>query len=404
MQSAQDFYVFDKWHSAPEFAFGKKNQPGVVPLEDREAYWRVYLDLNECADEARRSSLSPDVLVVHPKQYSRGRGSRGHRPVDLYVSICGAAAGTLGWYPQVYAIASQRGLEVGFAASISEEDYFDQDVKARNRAIVPFINGKLPEAGDPLVSELDGVLEKQGGWHFNAKTRLGSGSPGFDQFASLANQISHLKKHGAASGGGTVCRIFPPEALAQIELNAEFSKALDNFLPLIARCAPTPWDVQVRHSQLSVEAAHEDAFDPANVEDGRNKVLTEVARRQGQGKFRVALLDAYAGRCTISGTRVPDVLQAAHITPYRGPMTNHVTNGLLLRADLHTLFDLGLIRIDPDSLCVAVSPALKDSSYWEFDGQPILLPAKPSGRPSSKALAAHFSSGTNSENELSLEP
>ena len=60
-------------------------------------------------------------------------------------------------------------------------------------------------------------------------------------------------------------------------------------------------------------------------------------------KFRDALIGAYAGRCAITGCSVLDILEAAHITPYLGPDTNHVTNGLLLRADLHTLFDTCLL-------------------------------------------------------------
>ena len=52
----------------------------------------------------------------------------------------------------------------------------------------------------------------------------------------------------------------------------------------------------------------------------------------------------YEGKCAVTGCDVPDVLQAAHIFPYMGPETNHPSNGLL-RADIHTLFDLGLIEL-----------------------------------------------------------
>jgi HNH endonuclease len=55
---------------------------------------------------------------------------------------------------------------------------------------------------------------------------------------------------------------------------------------------------------------------------------------------------------------VLDVLEAAHIYPYRGDSTNHVANGLLLRADLHTLLDCGLPAIDPDGLRVAMAPSI----------------------------------------------
>jgi HNH endonuclease len=131
-------------------------------------------------------------------------------------------------------------------------------------------------------------------------------------------------------------------------------------------------------------------FDPNGVEDGRKNILAEVSRRQGQDSFRAALLEAYDGRCAISGTRAIDVLQAAHITAYLGPQTNHATNGLLLRADLHNLFDLKLIRIDPQSFIISVSVVLKRTEYWEFSGKTIDLPSKPNSRPSPLALAKHF--------------
>lgn len=127
-------------------------------------------------------------------------------------------------------------------------------------------------------------------------------------------------------------------------------------------------------------------FDPQDETDARRKVLLEVARRQGQRGFRKSLIEAYGGACAISGCAVLDVLQAAHIRPYTGPHRNHVTNGLLLRADLHTLFDLRLITIDPESMKVEVSEQLLGSPYGEFHNKLIRLPADPKRHPNRKAL------------------
>jgi hypothetical protein len=63
-----------------------------------------------------------------------------------------------------------------------------------------------------------------------------------------------------------------------------------------------------------------------------------------------------------------DVVEAAHIKPYRGAADNHPANGLLLRADLHTLFDLDLIGIEPGTLTVRVHPDAGAAGYGEFDG------------------------------------
>jgi putative restriction endonuclease len=76
-------------------------------------------------------------------------------------------------------------------------------------------------------------------------------------------------------------------------------------------------------------------------EDMRDWALRCIAARRGQAAFRAALIDAYGGRCSITGCDAVEALEAAHISPYKGDHTNDVTNGLLLRADLHTLFDLG---------------------------------------------------------------
>ena len=104
-------------------------------------------------------------------------------------------------------------------------------------------------------------------------------------------------------------------------------------------------------------------YDPTSVEDGRARIIGMVTRRQGQGAFRAALLNAYCRRCAVTGCTVEAVLEAAHIHPYLGPATNLVTNGLLVRADIHTLFDLGLLTVD-DDFRLLVSPKLGHSGTW----------------------------------------
>jgi hypothetical protein len=66
---------------------------------------------------------------------------------------------------------------------------------------------------------------------------------------------------------------------------------------------------------------------------------------------------------------VKSALEAAHITPYLGPHTNHPSNGLLLRADIHTLWDLGLIAINPQNMQIVIGPELKGSEYEIYQNQ-----------------------------------
>jgi hypothetical protein len=130
-------------------------------------------------------------------------------------------------------------------------------------------------------------------------------------------------------------------------------------------------------------------FDPQNEAEGRKKTLAAICRRQGQPEFRRKLIEAYSGRCAMSGCDAVQTLEAAHIMPYNGPGTNHPANGLLLRADLHTLFDLGLITIDPATLKVVLAPSLKNTSYAKYEGKIISFPSKENLRPNRLALEKH---------------
>ena len=124
--------------------------------------------------------------------------------------------------------------------------------------------------------------------------------------------------------------------------------------------------------------------------DQRQKAIAEIVRRRGQAKFRRPLLDAYRGRCAISGCDAVEALEAAHIAPYRGDYSDHVQNGLLLRADLHSLYDLGLLSIDPTMITVVIATELVGTTYGKLAGSSLSLPSDPKQRPSIDALAKHL--------------
>jgi predicted restriction endonuclease len=85
-----------------------------------------------------------------------------------------------------------------------------------------------------------------------------------------------------------------------------------------------------------------------------------------------------------------EALEAAHIVPYRGPVTNHPSNGLLLRADLHSLFDLGLVAVDTTSeLRLLVSKEIERTSYAQMKGSVLSVPDDPALYPSLEALKQH---------------
>lgn len=137
---------------------------------------------------------------------------------------------------------------------------------------------------------------------------------------------------------------------------------------------------------IEVEKLADEPYVPDNKNDARKRVLREVVRRQGQPKFRESLMTAYERRCAVTKCSTIATLEAAHITPYRGVHTNATSNGLLLRADIHTLWDLALIAVDPMTMLVKTSPLLRDDEYKKLNGASVFQPNKMSERASKPAL------------------
>jgi len=116
-----------------------------------------------------------------------------------------------------------------------------------------------------------------------------------------------------------------------------------------------------------------------------------VKLRYGQPEFRKKLFAAYRGRCAVTGTAIASVLEAAHIQRYADEGASRVSNGILLRSDIHALFDAGLLGINPDGYHVKLSPELLGvESYWKYEGQKIELPAKPELYPDPDKLKKHL--------------
>ena len=120
--------------------------------------------------------------------------------------------------------------------------------------------------------------------------------------------------------------------------------------------------------------------------------LTRV--RLGQGAFRVLVTDAYERRCAVTGEKTLPVLEAAHIKPFAENGPHRVNNGLLLRSDLHKLFDLGYLTVTPD-LRLHVSLRLKADwqngrEYYVHDGELLRYhPPDSASRPSPEFLKWH---------------
>ena len=141
----------------------------------------------------------------------------------------------------------------------------------------------------------------------------------------------------------------------------------------------------------SIVAEIETAYEKSSLEeDLRVWRDTQQVIRQGQADFRKELLVAYAGKCAITGYDIELALDAAHLRKYNGKHTNIVQNGLLLRKDLHKLFDHGVFGIRPDDLSVVLNSRARNSRYAELANMRLRLPSNRHVGPNLALLAEHL--------------
>ena len=123
-------------------------------------------------------------------------------------------------------------------------------------------------------------------------------------------------------------------------------------------------------------------------DDLRQRELREISLRQGQAEFRAALMHAYGEECAITGTADVPVLEAAHLSPYRGQHTHQTKNGILLRRDIHRLLDMWLLTVTPDFI-VHVSPEMVTPEYRALSGKRVAIPPAAADQPDNRLLSAH---------------
>jgi putative restriction endonuclease len=119
-----------------------------------------------------------------------------------------------------------------------------------------------------------------------------------------------------------------------------------------------------------------------------------VRQRLGQKSFQAVVLNAYSRKCAVTGDKIVPVLQAAHIRPLKAGGEHRLDNGLLLRSDVHILFDGGYLGVDP-RFRLLVSPRLRDEfgngdEFYARAGKPIVVPDRRPDRPNREFLEWHL--------------
>ena len=235
---------------------------------------------------------------------------------------------------------------------------------------------------DPEVSSIDWPRLRSWRWdersyprYRRVPSRNGYYSPRMDEHREWGNiQRAHLAYLGRALSPGVA-----PDHRSITGHEVAVVEYIDSIVPDLGHTVPDGDE----------SGGAGPPFDPHAIGDTRTRTLALMVQRPGQSQFREALLRAYDRTCCFSGCSVEQVLEAAHIVPYQGLATDHIGNGLLLRGDLHTLFDHGLLTVDTATMTVVVAPALRDSSYAELNGREIRLPRDPRDQPARELLEHH---------------
>ncbi|MCX5717723.1 MAG: HNH endonuclease [Nitrospirae bacterium] len=230
-----------------------------------------------------------------------------------------------------------------------------------------------------------------------------NGTASFDDFRRM---IRHFRRqHG---------NVEPDPSIGCIVLASPFFLAKEEWLPVPSNWSANivqgkTYDVNDQYGQplwlriqdylqgvnrnFLVSAKHEEVV---GVAEDHSLYGTEYLTRArlGQGAFRILVTEAYGRRCPITGERTLPVLESAHIKPYAKSGPHRTNNGILLRSDLHKLFDLGYMTITED-YHVEVSKKIKEEyengrAYYALHGNKLInLPSNPLDLPSKQYIEWH---------------
>ncbi|WP_244554315.1 HNH endonuclease [Agrobacterium sp. DSM 25558] len=237
-------------------------------------------------------------------------------------------------------------------------------------------SGRAVRPGDKLIIWTHEDPAFGFGTGLTAEAVAGSVTADQDETIAVLTQVALLKPHyqlrgwpGGSSGSSVIDHILSHRHLRSYELD---NSELEEFRRVVSEFMAKKNDLLSTTAYMSDEQMAL-VSDEAAVLAGFERRFVRLELRPEQAQFRAALIKQYKGRCVVSGCRVQQVLQAAHIIPFSEnvALRNDIRNGLLLRSDLHALFDKLLLSIHPKTGLVELSPDLISSSYKTFQGRQV---------------------------------
>ena len=213
---------------------------------------------------------------------------------------------------------------------------------------------------------------------------------GFDDFTQFVNKIATLTGKAGKDVANIGCAVL--SAPEYFEIPIEYKPFGRMYGPLKSFDARATEGARL-HRELTDRIQSSPELAPF-LAGGKGKPVL-VPTRLGQGAFRIELERQYETRCAITGERTRPVLDAAHIKPFKLVGQHSLPNGLLLRKDIHKLFDDGYVTVTPDRR-FRVSRAIRDEfengrDYYALDGRQIRDTLKPAARPGPDYLEWHSS-------------
>lgn len=203
--------------------------------DEQAAHKRVHEALRQLGEGAVVSlGGARDYVLKLTSGFHPNSGVRGGKPKDLWFGVYRKENESpfLG-NPQVFMIASERGIEYGFAPLTHPDDFSNQEIKQRTRAIARSVLGQLPAPGSAQANDLAARLSVGRTWHFRRKQRLG---PNQSEYRSLDDWLSFVRSdEGIRNAGGAITRYALPGQIDGTDLVDEVRETVHLFRALMER-------------------------------------------------------------------------------------------------------------------------------------------------------------------------